>query len=133
MTVDEGGLRSEVITFFDDFVTAFRTFDGGEVARRYIAPYVALHADGSLACLTSQADIAQVFQQVVNAYHAEGCRSCRYHGLHVQLLGARSLLATVTWELLRGDGSVLKEWRESYNPACVADGWRIFASVDHVA
>ncbi len=42
-------------------------------------------------------------------------------------------MATVTWELLRKDGSILSEWRESYSLVRMGDGWRIFASVDHAA
>lgn len=48
-------------------------------------------------------------------------------------LGKRSMMATVTWELLREGGSILSEWRESYRLVRMGDDWRIFASVNHAA
>src|SRR5262245_50547429 len=90
--------------FFDEFVVAFATFDGGEIARRYLAPYLALHADGKLECFHSAGEIAAYFQKIVDEYHRDGCRSCRYRDLELLPLGARSALATVTWDLLRGMG-----------------------------
>ena len=126
-------LNGEVAKFFDEFVVAFQSFQGVEIARRYVAPYVALQRDGSLASFGSQAEVVDYFQTVVGAYHEEGCRSCRYRDLVVAPVGRQSALATVTWDLFSIDGVVLNSWRESYN-LCRVDGrWRIFASVDHVA
>ena len=45
--------------------------------------------------------------------------------------GTRSALASVSWELLRADGSVASGWRESYNLLRSDQGWRVFASTDH--
>jgi hypothetical protein len=47
-------------------------------------------------------------------------------------MGERAVLGTVTWELLREDGSVLRRWRQSYNLVRVEAGWKIFASTHHV-
>ncbi|WP_296445585.1 hypothetical protein [Rhodoferax sp. UBA5149] len=130
---ENSALRNEVTAFFDEFVEAFRTFDGTEIARRYLSPYSALHADGSIDCFASNADTAKYFQKIVDGYHHEGCRSCRYNDLEVISVGGQCALGSVTWELCRENGSVLSSWRESYNLARVRDGLRIFASVDHVA
>jgi hypothetical protein len=119
--------------FFDEFVTAFASFDGKEIARRYQSPYLALSADGKLTCFHSAAEIADYFQKVVDDYHRQGCRSCRYRNLEVLPLGSRSALATVTWDLLREDGSPLTSWRESYQLTLAGESLRVVASVDHVA
>lgn len=124
-------LRSEAIAFFDEFVTALQTFDGAFIARRYVAPFLAMHSDGSAGLFVETEEIGRYFQGVVGSYHQQGCRSCRYTNLEVVPLGERCALSTVTWELLREDGSVLIAWRESYNLLRGADGLRIFASVDH--
>ena len=47
-------------------------------------------------------------------------------------MGGRSAQGTVTWELLREDGSVLRAWRQSYNLARVEGGRQVFASTYHV-
>ncbi len=125
--------RETATAFFDDFVAAFSRFDGPLIAQRYTAPYVALQADGSTQCFTEHAAIGQYFQGVVETYHQQGCRSCRYRDLEVVPLGQQAALATVTWELLLENGAIHTAWRESYNLLLTDSGWRIFASVDHVA
>jgi len=47
-------------------------------------------------------------------------------------MGERAVLGTVTWELLREDGSVLRRWRQSYTLVRAEAGWKIFASTHHV-
>lgn len=126
-------VEGEAAEFFDEFVVAFASFDGAEIAQRYVVPYVAMHADGSMECFAEPAHIAAYFQRVVDAYGAKGCRSCRYKEMAVVPLGQRCLLATVTWELLYEDQTVLGVWRESYNLCRMGRAWKIFASTDHVA
>ena len=118
--------------FFDQFVEAFRSFDGNTIAERYLAPYLAFHTHGSAEVFLSSADTAAYFQRIVNEYHAKGCRSCRYDGLEVVPLGQECAVATVTWELLAEDLSVLGVWRESYNLCLVEGRFLVFASTDHV-
>jgi len=125
-------LQTEVAAFFDAFVQAFPTFDGKKISGRYAAPYLALNGEGELTLLPTQADIASYFQAVLDNYLAQGCRSCRYLELEVFAIGSQSALGTVTWEMLAQDGKVLSSWRESYNFMRTQDGWRIFASTDHV-
>lgn len=130
---DELTIRRAASSFFDEFVVAFRTFDGSEIARRYQVPYLALHANGTIDCFAAQADLGNYFQDVVDGYYRNGCRSCRYRDLEVVALGTQSALATVTWDLLKEDGKVLTSWRESYTLTRVGESLRVIASVDHVA
>lgn len=125
------GARAAAARFFDEFVDAFRTFDGNVVAQRYSSPYLAAHVDETLDCFTNHSEIARYFQGVLDDYHARGCRSCRYADLEVVPLGEAGVLGTVTWELLHEDGSVLSRWRESYNMARSGEGLKVFCSVDH--
>ena len=47
-------------------------------------------------------------------------------------MGRRSLLATVTWDLLREDGSSAAQWRQSYGLIMSDDDKpKIFASATH--
>jgi len=127
----DDGVQKAVTRFFDDFVDAFRTFDGDVIAQRYLSPYLASHVGRPSDCFTTQSAIARYFQKVVDEYHGKGCRSCRYEELEVVLLGEASVLGTVTWELLHEDGRVLSRWRESYNLARDGEGLKVFCSVDH--
>ena len=125
-------LETAARTFFDEFVVAFGTFDGAALAARYLAPYLAFHARGRAEVFQSKAEIATYFQHVLDAYRDGGCRACRYRDLAVVPIGAESLLASVTWELLAEGGAVLERWRESYNLHRSEGGLRVFASTDHV-
>ena len=121
----------EARAFFEEFVIAFREFDGNLIAARYAAPYMAMHMDGSTDLFVKHEEIGQYFQRVVDSYRQQGCRLCRYKDLEVLPLGELCSLATVTWELLTESSTVLSTWRESYNLVRTADWLRVFASVDH--
>src|SRR6266851_5752045 len=125
-------LAAEINEFFNDFVRAFCTFDGTRIAERYYAPGIALRANGSIDVMQTRQDIEKIFQAAVDGYHRDGCRGIRFKDLDVVPMGERAVLGTVTWELLREDGSVLRRWRQSYNLVRVEAGWKIFASTHHV-
>ncbi len=126
-------LRAEVAGFFDGFVDAFSAFSGARIATLYVVPTVALRGDRSVGCLQSRVDVERFFQAALDRYYSDGCRACRFKDLEGVPMGGRSVLGTVTWELLREDGSVLTEWRQSYNLVRVDKGWQILASTYHVA
>ena len=125
-------LPDEIAGFFDDFVEAFGSFNGGRIAARYFVLGVALRGDGSIQSLQSRAEVERLFQSAVDSYHRDGCRSIRFKDLDVVPMGGRSVLGTVTWELLREDHTVLQRWRQSYNLVRVEEGWQILASTYHV-
>ena len=122
----------EFVAFFDRFVTDFTSFDGLTIATRYATPYLAIEANGSCRVFSDVDAVASYFQSVLEQYAARGVRSCRYHSLEVVPIGIRSALATVTWEMLRGDGSVEATWRESYNMQRTATGLKVSVSTDHL-
>jgi hypothetical protein len=119
--------------FFDRFVDAFATFDSERIAALFAAPGVALRSDGSLVALTTREDIVQYYRSATEGYHQKGCRSCRWTDLDVTATGDSSMLATVTWDLLREDDSIIVTWRQSYHLAEIGDGPRAFASAMHAA
>jgi hypothetical protein len=55
---------------FDDFVDAFPSFRGEQIAQRYLVPYMAIQADGSAQVYPSQEAISRYFQAVLNDYRA---------------------------------------------------------------
>jgi hypothetical protein len=48
---------------------------------------------------------------VADLYHGEGMQRGVYSNLQIQMLGEKCALATMDWQLLRSDGSVIREWR----------------------
>lgn len=117
--------------FFDRFANAFASFDAANLAELFATPGVALRRDGSIVALTARDDVLRYYQVALDRYRRDGCRSCRWTDLEVTAMGARSMLATVTWDLLREDGSVLSRWRQSYSLSDDDGGPRVFASAMH--
>jgi hypothetical protein len=119
-------------TFFDSFSGAFATFDGHAVADLFATPGVALGRDGSIVPLTSRDDVVRYYQSALDRYRRDGCRAARWSQLATTPMGRRSLLATVTWDLLREDGSSAAQWRQSYGLIMSDDDKpKIFASATH--
>ncbi|MGH7109633.1 MAG: hypothetical protein ACREFK_04330 [Stellaceae bacterium] len=116
---------------FDRFVSAFATFDATNVAELFAFPSVALRKDGSIVPLLTRDDILHYYQAALDGYYRNGCRSCRWLGLEVHSMGSQALMATVSWELLRGDGSVAQRWKQSYCLSNHEGTSRIFASATH--
>jgi len=125
-------LTEEVRGFFQEYNKAFASIDGGRIAALYYMPTVTMRADGSIHCLQSREELARFFQNVADTYHREGYRDGRFKILEVISIGGRSALATLDWELLRGDGSVIRGWRQSYNLVRSGGGWQILVSTFHV-
>ena len=118
--------------YFNRFAKVFSTFNGTQVAQLFAAPFVALGRDGLLTSLPQQDDIARYYQTALDRYRHDGCRSCRWSDLSVASMGRQAVLAAVTWDLLRDDGTVLMRWRQSYSLRLFGDdGPQAFAAVSH--
>lgn len=124
--------QNDATLFFDDFVVAFSSLDGALIAQRYQAPYVSANAAGELQMFADQGAIAEYFCAVLAGYRQQGCTVCSYDHLQIVPLGSNAALATVCWRLFDNDGQQLGGWTESYNLLRLAQGLRIFASIDHV-
>jgi hypothetical protein len=118
--------------YFDRFTAAFATFEGNQVADHFATPGVALSRDGSIVALTTRDDVVRYYQAALDRYRREGCRSARWSRLETMSIGSQSLLATVSWELLRDDGTTVIQWRQSYVLTNIANDPKAFASAMHL-
>ena len=126
-------LTAEVRAFFDKYNDAFASLDGKAIAACYHAPMLTMRGDGSIHCLASKEEVATFFQGVVDGYAKEGGgRPSGLSDLEVTGLGGKSVLATMQWDMLNADGSVIRSWRQSYNLVRVSKEWRILVSTFHV-
>ena len=92
-----------------------------------------MRGDGSIHSFQSREEITRFFQGVADTYRGEGGIGGTMHDLEVVPIGERSALATVTWKNLRADGSVARQWRQSYNLVRFAEGWRILTATFHLS
>jgi len=126
-------LTSEVRAFFETYKDAFDSIDGQRIAALYHIPTVTMRGDGSIHSLRSVEELARFFQGVADSYQKDGYAGGRFEDLQVSPIGGRSALATMDWEMMRRDGSLIRKWRQSYNVVREGSGWRILVSTFHVA
>ena len=126
-------LEVEVSAFLNQYLETFTTFDGDQIAALYCIPTITMRGDGSIHSFQSRDEIARFFQGVADTYRGEGANSGTMHDLVVVPIGERSALASVTWKNHRDDGSVAREFRNSYNVVRFAEGWRILAATVHLS
>jgi len=124
-------LEAEVREFVETYNATFRSIDGHRIAALYHSPCVTLRGDGSIHSLASD-QLVSFFQGVVDTYQREGYRDSRFEIVQVVPLGGHSALVMLDWEMLRGDGSLIRGWRQSYNLVRTKDVWQILVSTFHV-
>ena len=128
-------LVEQVRRFFETYANAFDSIStdrAAQFAQLYHAPCVTVRGDGSVHCLQSRDELQAFFQKVADGYYREGYRGGGpFTNLDVVAIGTRSALATMDWELLREDKTVIRRWRQSYNILRVGTEWRVLASTFH--
>jgi hypothetical protein len=125
-------LELEMSAFLNRYKEAFLTWDGDKIAEFYCVPTITMRADGSIHCFLSREEIVRFFRVVTDTYKGEATTGADATDLVAVPLGERSALATVTWTNLRADGSVARQFRQSYNVVRIAEGWRILAATVHL-
>jgi hypothetical protein len=123
---------TQISKFFEDYVRTFDRRDGTAISMYYHVPSLTMRADRSTHCFQSREEVATFFQAVTDSYAREGNDGGRFRNLVVKSIGSRSALATLEWQLIRLDGTVVREWRQSYNVIRPDDQWQIFVSTIHV-
>jgi hypothetical protein len=124
--------RSEISKFFTDYTKLFDERDGATIATYYHAPSVSMRSDASVHVFQSHQELRDFFQGVADKYYAEGLRSSRFQNLDLKPIGSKSVLVTLTWNMLREDGSIIRAWDQSYNLIRPAGRWEILASTFHI-
>jgi hypothetical protein len=129
MTLQE--LFKEIRAFTEDYMRAFDTFDSGTIASFYNVPCVAVRGDGSVYCLSDDEELNSFIHKIVGTYQQEGWQHFRYRNLEVTAIGTQNALASVDWQMLRNDSSLVRWWRQSYNLLRIGSQWKILASIVH--
>ena len=119
--------------FFESYQSTWvATRDGKQIASFYHAPCLSLRGDGTLVCFSTVDEVTEFFQSAADAYYRQGWERIAFQGLSTELLGSRSAFATMTWQAWKADGTLAKEWRQSYNLCRLGGTWQIVLSTFHV-
>lgn len=125
-------LTESVRSFLVGYEEAFVARDGERIATMYYVPCVTVRGDGSIHAFLSGTEIRDFFQKVSDGYAGEGGLRSEMKNLSVVPIGGRSALASVTWGMLRLDGTPIRDWRQSYNLVWANERWTILASTFHL-
>jgi len=106
--------------------------DGKKIAELYHAPCLTLRGDGSFVALQTRADVIQFFQSVAETYEKLGIVEPSFKDFTSQTMGSRGALATVTWVGRKADGTLVREWRVSYNLIDFEGRRRIVLATTHI-
>ena len=108
-------MKDGILSLLERYTTAFDAADADGITECYHAPCLTIRADGSFHLFEDRDSIGQFFANVVKTYHDEGMESGTYSNLEIHPIGTKCALATMDWKMQRADGSVIREWRQSYN------------------
>jgi len=118
-----------------DFFTKYRTtFDEGnmkEFSTFFSEPFTSIRADGGIQSLPTNKDAELFFPQVIAAWEKEGYDHFSISDFEVLKLGLGSLLVTFTWNMLNDQGSIIRQWRQSYNLIKQDKQWKVILSTFH--
>lgn len=126
-------LVAEIASYFRAYADGFHARSGTQIADFYCTPCISIRGEASIHWLPSRPETERFFQVVADTYYEEGLRRSEIKNLEVVAIGARSLLATMDWVFYRGDETLLKRWRQSYNLVRMDGRWKIVLSTFHVA
>jgi hypothetical protein len=117
--------------FFDRYRREFDSSNLEAFASLFHAPFMTVRGDGSVHHLQSHEEAQQFFKTVAAVWRDEGHGRFSTANFEVMPLGKFSSLVTFDWEMLRQDGSLVKEWRQSYQLIAVRQDWTVLVSTFH--
>lgn len=124
-------MKEDLIQFFDKFAHDFKSFDGAVIANRYFAPYTAINSNKSVSLYKEQKDIEQYFSAILTDYQKQDVAYCTYGNFEFLPIGQKSALATMDWNMMKTDGTLVTSWQESYVLILNNAKWKIVTSIDH--
>jgi hypothetical protein len=125
---------SEIKAFFARYGDAFAARDKEALARCFLFPchVVGDERDITLTVINSvEQYLAEIIKPLFRGYRQLGVASGRIRDLQVRVLSPRLRHATILWDVLDAQGSVLFSHDAAYTLALEASDWRICAIAYH--
>ena len=117
-------------TFFARYAERYMASDVDGISAVYEAPLLAVR-DGRAIHLADRDAVREHLSELMAAYAASGAARADIAGLAVSDLGKSSALATVHWQVVYGDGVLLKDFRTTYQLLGADGSWRILSYTNH--
>ena len=113
------------------YVNAFQSLDGSRVASFYSVPCLSVRGDGSVHVFSERPEIDVFFAEVLEEYSREGMVSFTAADVVIVAVGGNSYRLECTWFMKRSDGSVIKNWEQTYIFLRTELEWKIAVSIIH--
>lgn len=116
--------------YFANFAKCYDDFNHERLAQFYFAPTLMVK-NGSVVTLPTSSDVLNHLESLLASYREHGYKKGNVTGIDVQVLGDWSTLVTVHWIIDHTNGSILRDFRSSYNLFLYDGDWRILATTNH--
>ncbi len=117
--------------FFQAYNEIFDTGDMKAFSKLFNEPFVSVRPDGSVESMTTNQMAEDFFSKVLALWKNEGYKYFATKDYDVTLIGKKSMLVTLTWELLDSNRELIREWRQSYNLLDRNGEWKVITSTFH--
>lgn len=125
-------MTSETIeAFFQKYASAAEAMDVEALASMHYTSCIKVHGDGRIECLLTHDAIRAFFTELATKYAGRDHGHSRRSDLLETPIGSAAVLASLTWEQFRKDGSLYRRFRRSYNLVRIATDRKILVAIAH--
>ncbi len=119
--------------FFRTYNEIFDTGDMKAFSKLFNEPFISVRPDGSVESMATNQVAEDFFSKVLVLWKNEGYQYFSTKHYDVTPIGNKSMLVTLTWELLDKNRKLIREWRQSYNLLDQNNEWKVITSTFHAA
>ena len=117
--------------FFETYAERYMASDADEIAAMYEVPFLAVR-EGRAIHLGDREAVREHLAALMEAYRNAGATRATIAELQVTQLDRSSVIATVRWNALTADGTLLRDFTTSYQMLREESGeWRILSYTYH--
>ena len=116
--------------YFANFAKCYDNFDHERLAQFYFAPTLMVK-NGSVVTLSTSSDVLAHLKNLLSSYREHGYKKGNVAGIEVQIMGDWSTLVTVHWIIDHTNGSIMRDFKSSYNLFKHNGDWRILTTTNH--
>ena len=121
----------EAKKFFDAYNTIFDSGDMAAFSQLFSEPFISVRPDSAIVSMSTNEIALDFFRDVLNTWKLEGYKYFSTKDYDVTPMGKKSMLVTLTWEMLNENHGLIREWRQSYNLLRVGNQWKVITSTFH--
>ena len=121
----------ELERYFNEYARTFDSKDWLSFVEHYHEPALSIRGDGTHMLLTDRTIAKEFFESVASTWANEGYSYFTTRERQVHQLGSLCAVVTFVWEMRRQDGSLIRDWRQSYEVVRRGANWQVVLSTFH--